>query len=150
VYRTGGVSGGVVDSRLTWVDRHGKQLEVIGSPSPYATVDFAHDVGRAAVTITPSVNSDVWLVDMNRGGVSTRLTSGPTADRAPVWSPDGSRIVFQSQRNGPYDLYVRASNGAGGEDLLVKSDVDKMATSWSRDGRFLLFDARTPKSAVDL
>ena len=57
-----------------------------------------------------------------------------------AWSPDGTRIAYSSNRAGAFDLYQRASNGAGEDELLFKSDHSKFLTDWSRDGRFLLFE----------
>ena len=72
--------------------------------------------------------------------MSTRLTSDPAVDWLATWSPDGSRIIFSSERDGGvHNLYQKASSGAGNEELLFKSNEDKSAQDWSRDGRFLLY-----------
>ena len=81
-------------------------------------------------------NGDIWLLDATR---TTRFTFDPSLDRFPIWSPDGSRIVFDSNRKGHRDLYLKPSNGAGSEELLLESAEDKSANDWSRDGRFLLY-----------
>ena len=82
---------------------------------------------------------DIWVHDFARG-TSTRLTSDPASDWLATWSPDGSRIIFSSDRDGPvFNLYQKASSGAGSEDLVFKSNEDKSAQDWSRDGRFLLY-----------
>ena len=60
----------------------------------------------------------------------------------PVWSPDGNRIAFASGTAGYWDLYVKAANGVGDAELLLKTAENKNPTSWSRDGRFLLYDIR--------
>jgi Tol biopolymer transport system component len=67
-----------------------------------------------------------------------------------VWSPDGSRIAFWSNRRGHSDLYEKPANGTGSEELLLESNVDKYPTSWSPDGQFLLYHAVDPKSQRDL
>jgi Tol biopolymer transport system component len=66
---------------------------------------------------------------------------------APVWSPDGSRIVFDLPVNG---LYLKAASGAGKEELLLKSSGPTSPDDWSRDGRFLLYSAFDPKTGYDL
>jgi hypothetical protein len=66
-----------------------------------------------------------------------------------VWSPDGSRVVFDSNRKAFRDLYMKASNNTGADELLLESSEDKHALDWSRDGRFLLYtsvDPQTPQS----
>src|SRR6202022_2698100 len=71
-------------------------------------------------------------------------------DLFPIWSPDGSRIVFGSNRKGPRDLYQKPSSGAGGEEVLVESPQDKTASDWSADGRFILYYSIDPQTAQDL
>jgi Tol biopolymer transport system component len=69
-----------------------------------------------------------------------------------IWSPDGSRIVFNSNRKGHYDLYQKAASGAGTEKVLLEDNLDKNPLSWSPDGRFLLYSTGTasPKTGADL
>ena len=62
----------------------------------------------------------------------------------PVWSPDGTRIVFRSNRTGAVDLYQKLTSGAGVEERLVASDQIKIPYSWSADGRFLLYQQHRP------
>ena len=71
-------------------------------------------------------------------------------DTNPVWSPDGSRIIFSSNRDGPFNLYQKPANGVKDEEVLLKSSEDKYATSWSRDGRFLLYTVVHPKTKSDI
>lgn len=71
-------------------------------------------------------------------------------DWFPVWSPDGSRIVFASNRNGLTDLYQKAASGTGSDELLLKSSDPKFPTDWSLDGRFILYENRDPKTKADL
>ena len=82
---------------------------------------------------------DIWLLDLERDGLPTRFTFDAAADVAPVWSPDGSRVAFGSSRQGNLDLYQKASSGAGAEEVLLADDGDSVPTSWSPDGRFLLY-----------
>lgn len=80
--------------------------------------------------------------------VSTRFTFDPGIERLAVWSPDGNRIVFHSDRNtGFYDLYQKSSTGTGNEELLLQSPEQKYPADWSRDGRFLVYETmNTPES----
>ena len=94
--------------------------------------------------------ASIWLLEISRdGSASTRFTFG-SSDRDPLWSPDGSRIVFSSNRAGHYDLYQKLANGAKDEVVLLNSGEDKDATSWSRDGRFLLYTVFRPETKNDI
>jgi len=82
--------------------------------------------------------SDIWLYDLERG-FPTRFTFGPGAAITSIWSHDSSHIVFNSDGKGRLDLYQKASNGAGIDELLLADNSDKVPLSWSADGRFILF-----------
>lgn len=94
-------------------------------------------------------NQDIWLHDLARASPS-RFTYHASRDLAPVWSRDAGRIAFASTREGASNLYLKDSNSLGNEELLLKSADDKLATDWSRDGRFLLYSTRDRKTQSDL
>jgi len=131
---------GGVQGRLSWFDRQGKIAGVLGDPGLYRTLTISPDGKRVAFERADpqTQNRDIWLFD-TASGKTTRFTSDPGWDAFPTWSPDGSRIVFTSNRAGVYDLYQKASNGTGAEELLYKSSEGKGPTSWSPDGRFLIY-----------
>src|SRR6185369_2473887 len=114
-------------SSLLWLDRNGRPLGAVGEPvfvySPITggtgRLRISPDGRRLAATIfDPSTRaSDVWLYDLARG-VRTRLTSGPSNNANPIWSPDGSRIAFESDRKHQGDLYRKPAGGGGEEPLL--------------------------------
>jgi len=81
---------------------------------------------------------DIWTIDLERGLVS-RLTARQGSNQRPVWSPDGGRIAFMSNRAGAYDLYARNADGTGDDELLVKSPHTKFPVCWSPDGKFLVY-----------
>ncbi|MBI3694480.1 MAG: PD40 domain-containing protein, partial [Acidobacteria bacterium] len=85
---------------------------------------------------------DIWLHELARGG-DTRFTFHASANIYAVWSPDGSRLVFASDRAGRFDLYWKDTSGAAPRDeSLLESPQNKFPTSWSSDGGFLLFTQR--------
>jgi Tol biopolymer transport system component len=111
--------------------------------------ELSPDGALAALLETVENNADVWLLDTVRGG-KVRFTYDPSIDNAPVWSPDGQRIVFSSIRRGPYNLFIGPSNRANAEVLLRDSPNNNYAQDWSRDGRFVLYGESGPKTGRDL
>jgi len=98
-----------------------------------------------------SHNIDLWLYEIARG-IQTRFTFDPQADIAPLWSPNGDRIVFSSNRKGRYNLYMKATSGSAPDELLTDFyALDKYADDWSPDGKYLLFETNAdPKTKDDL
>ena len=148
-YRSGNDSANPA-LQLTWFDRAGKILGTAGEPGQYNTMALSPDGARVAFSRNDAQaagkggagagggNTDIWLYEFSRGA-STRLTFDPGLDWFAVWSPDGSRIIFSSGRDGNSNLYQKVSSGAGNEDALLKSDETKYADDWSPDGRFLMY-----------
>ncbi len=138
---TAGGARGVIQGQLTWFDRDGKTLGVVGDPGFYRSLALSPDGTRVAFDRSDPQNSgtrNLWLYEFVRG-VTTRFTFGSAWDGYPVWSHDGTLIAFASNRNGSFDLYQKPSNLAGEDELLFKSADNKVSSSWSPDGRFLLF-----------
>ena len=133
----------------SWFDRDGKLLGTAATSG--GKPRLSPDGSRLALgRLDPrSGAGDVWLEDLPRG-VSTRLTSHPGFDWTPIWSPDGNRIVFASNREGTMDLYEKTVSGSEPERPLLKSDKRKTPTDWSRDGQFILFDLEDPATGWDL
>jgi serine/threonine protein kinase/Tol biopolymer transport system component len=125
-------------TRLTWFDRSGKVLSTIGGPQAMSDVELSPDGRRVAQSRTVNGNADVWLVETARG-VPTRFTVDAALDAFPVWVPDGSRIVFSSNRKGVFNLYQKLASGAGPDELLLESDRTSVPNDISRDGRYVLF-----------
>jgi serine/threonine protein kinase len=146
VYMTGGPT-----NQLTWFDRSGKQLGTVGPPGNYLQPRLSPDEKRAAFARrdSPAARPDIWVIELARG-VASRLTSDPAADFLPVWSPDGSRIVFSSNREGSLNLYQKLSSGAGGEEELLKSPGQKQVVDWSPDGRFILYFSAGANTKSDI
>jgi len=150
VYR----SGTSRNSQLTWFDRSGKQLGTVGPPGAYGNPSLSPDEKRVAVQRGElpgqGGSPDIWLIETGPRGATERFTFDPATETNPLWSPDGSRIVFSSNRDGPLNLYQKAVGGAGGDGALFKSDNIKVPFDWSRDGRFLLYAEADPKMRQDI
>ena len=109
VYRGGSFLG-----QLTWFDRSGRAEGTVGPPDANVlSVELSPDETRvAAHRDDGSGNLDIWLIDVLRNAM-TRLTSDPASDRFPIWAPDGSRAIFDSNRSGGARLYEKAVELAG-------------------------------------
>jgi Tol biopolymer transport system component len=124
------------------LDRFGKRLSSLGGPFPLEVGPvLSPDGTRAVVAAFADGNIDLWLHDIVRD-VRQRLTSDPFFDTSPVWSGDGKRIAFASNRSGKYDLYQLIPGSGTPEELIYHSDENKFPVSWSGDGRFLLYSVR--------
>ena len=143
-------SGSSGKTQLTWLDRTGKEIGTIGQPSNYIRPLISPDRRRVVVDGPDSQgNRDVWIFDLATNNL-TRFTFNPATELFPIWSPDGSRIVFASDQEGPRNLYQKDATGAGKEEILLKSDSNKIPMDWSPDGRFILYTVNDPKTKIDL
>jgi eukaryotic-like serine/threonine-protein kinase len=144
-------AGSAATIQLHWVDRAGKPIGSFGLPASYRRFRLAPGGKRIAFdSADQSGNQDVWVLDSTRG-VTSRLTFDPAADNVPMWSPDGLRIVWASNRGGGYDLYTKSANGTGPEELLIQMGTGNgFATDWSRDGRFILYQRPGENTGQDL
>jgi TolB protein len=93
--------------------------------------------GRIAFTNTSANGSDIFAINADGTGL-TNLTNDPAADESPAWSPDGTKIVFRSNRTGVYDLYVMNADGSGVTALTADSAAEGRP-AWSPDGAKLAF-----------
>jgi Tol biopolymer transport system component len=106
------------------------------------------DGRRLALTITATRNTDVWVYDIARGALSRLTFEGTNA--APLWTPDGKRITYQSERVGAWGLFWTAANGSGPEERLTTSPSFQLPESWSPDGRLLAFRQIDPSTGEDI
>ncbi len=145
-----GPTRGNIYGHLTWFDRQGKVLGTFGDTALFRTLSISPDGKRIAFERADSQNQlsrNLWLYDVDRG-VTSRFTFDSGWDAGPIWSPDGSQIAFTSNAVGLFDLFAKPSNLAGDPEPLFKSPQPKVPSSWSSDGRFLLFYYATPPSQV--
>lgn len=91
---------------------------------------------------------DIYLFDV-AGGAGTPFTFNPGSDHYPIWSPDGSRIVWTAWRD-DIDLYQKAASGAGQDEALLRAARQQRATDWSTDGRFILYGEANQQTSWDL
>ncbi len=141
-----------LNTTATWYDANGRSLGVINlPPGHYESAAISPDGTRAIfVRSTSPSESTLWLVHLTGGG-ATPITSGHGRNDSPVWSPDGKRIVFATDRDGAQDFFVKAIDDASPEQLLFRSEaLFKNPTAWSPDGQWIVLTQLDPGSAQDV
>jgi Tol biopolymer transport system component len=142
---------GDAGNRLLWVDRAGREIEVIGDPAEQASPALSVDGRRLAYRVTDPRTSkaDIWIRDLTRG-VSSRFTLNPGENDTPLWSPDGASIVFGSETAGIRNLYEKPASGQGDAKVIWESTEFKTPVDWSRDGRYIAVTVRDVKTDLDV
>ena len=148
IYQAGAAEPG---NQLVWIDLEGNELGRLGEPSEHDAVKISPDGRYVATEVYEEIGgtSDIWIYDVERG-IRTRFTFDPAPDNRPVWSADGSEIVFTSSRGSQSDLYRKSFGGSGTEELLLQTDNDKWPSDWSLDGRHILFTVSSETQAADI
>ncbi len=125
---------------LAWYDRSGKKGDIIDSGT-FQDAHISPDGKRvSAARADAGGHLELYIYDLVRG-TKSQFSFSQSRDDDPVWSPDGSTIVFDSARAGKIDLYTRPANGARQEELLYHDDLDKYPGSWSSDGIYIAYEA---------
>jgi Tol biopolymer transport system component len=124
------------DNTLLWMDSAGKPLGTVGEPGRYASVHLSPD-GSQLVVERDRPRHDLWIYDLRGHNLPTQFTTGMTAG-LPVWSSDGSRIAFASEKAGNFELHLKSVLGTQDEEVLVARD-NALPLQWSPDGSALLY-----------
>lgn len=143
-------------SRLTWFDRRGNRLGVVGPEGERDYSDFrlSPDETRLAASLVDPKTSmpDIWITDLVRGG-SVRITFGPQLNSGPIWSPGGERLAFRTNRKGVTELYQKSAGAGGSDQPLLTEDVARTSgvgasnlipSDWSSDGQYLAIASGAP------
>ncbi|HEV8368020.1 MAG TPA: protein kinase [Pyrinomonadaceae bacterium] len=142
---------GATKSELNWFDRNGKLLSSTGASNNNSNMSLSPDEKRVATAIWDAQTStrDIWIIDPARA-TSTRFTFNGAEDFLPIWSPDGSKILFVSDRSGFGNLYEKPTSGAANEEEILKTDERKWPSDWSKDGQYVAYTSFGPKTKLDL
>ncbi len=143
VYATG-VESGVVPSNLALVDRNGQIERLTAPPATYRSPRLSPDGSRLAVGTQGEDQSDIWVYDLSGDTQIRQLTQGGQ-NFSPIWTRDGERVTFVSDRDGGTDIYWQSADGRGVAERLTTAGAEERPNpmSWSPDGRVLAF-ARSP------
>jgi serine/threonine protein kinase len=141
------IPGGVIsrNADIVWVDRSGNSDPILKSEPVDREIRVSPEGNRLAF----NKGRDIWVYDLSLKN-QVRITSDAAIDTNPVWSPDGRRIAFASNRAGDMDIYERSADGTGAETLLYASPLGVRPMSWSPDGKVLAFEDMGPTTGSDI
>jgi Tol biopolymer transport system component len=135
-----------------WFDRAGREIGTVGDrvrSNRFALSPDGRRVVIERVTAQTSL-SDLWISDLEHH-TDARFTFDVSTNSWPVWAPDGSRVVFNSNRGrGAFNVYQRAANGAGQDEVLLETQESKFPFDWSHDGKYVILVIRSQKTLLDL
>ena len=139
LYVPGGVGVQMTPRSLVWVDRKGHEKPINAPLHDYLTPRLSPDGTRLVLQLLDPNNLDLWIWDLKREQLR-RLTFSPGADGLPLWSPDGRRIIFNSDRAQPgvRNLYGQAADGTGTVDRLTTNANPQFPSSITPDGTFVV------------
>lgn len=143
VYISGGIISHNVD--VVWMDRNGNRELILKSEPVQREIRVSPDGARLAFTR----EADIWVYDMSLK-TQIRITSDAAIDADPIWSPDGRRIAFASNRMGTMDIYERSADGTGAVVRLYGSSEPVRPMSWSPDGKILAFVKESRSTGFDI
>jgi serine/threonine protein kinase/Tol biopolymer transport system component len=124
---------------LVRVDRQGIAQPLTETRRRYLYPRYSPDGKRLAVAINDPPPPDIWILELERDVLSRFTFSEGRASILPLWSPDGSRIVFSSDRiDSRLRLFSKPVDGRGSVEQLMKEAL-LGPTSFSSDGKTVIF-----------
>ena len=134
---------------LVWVNRDGETEPLKAPIRPYFGARLSPDGNRLGVTIATERGYDIGFYDLERETLSRLNFEG--SNRAPVWTPDGQRVVFSTDHGGKaFNLFSAPADGSAQPQRLTQSDANQFATSVTPDGRTLAFLELQPSTGGDI
>jgi len=133
---------------LAWVDRQGRETTLGAPVRIYSHPRLSPDGGRLAMWANDQ-DSDIWIWGLTPRTL-TRLTFTVNIDNFPVWTPDGQRLIFASERDGQRNLFTQAADGTGAAERLTRSPDFQISTDVTPDGSQVIFTESMPGSREDV
>jgi len=147
VYVPGPVLGmaGAIPRALVIMDRKGNVEPTKLAAGPMVGPRLSPDDSQVAVSMEDARGAEVWVLSLTGARPNHQLTFGGR-NRYPVWSPDGQRIAFQSDRDGDLAIFSLNADGSGPVVRLTRPDagVSHLPESWSRTPNLLSFSLVQP------
>jgi serine/threonine-protein kinase len=133
---------------LVWVDRQGQETPIPAPLRSYVYPRLSPDGKRLALFLNDQ-EMDIWNWDLARATL-TRVVFDPRLDTYPLWTANGRKLLFTSERAGGRNLFAQAADGTGAPSRLTESPNDQLPTSLSPDGTRLAFDELRPATGSDV
>jgi serine/threonine protein kinase/Tol biopolymer transport system component len=145
-----GTAGTGVNTELTWLDRDGNTIGVVGQPGEFERQAISPDGKRIAVGVKPIIEREkIWVYDVDRGTrVPLVADESGAAMYSPAWSPDGKQIAYRTTLGKHSTLLIKASDGSGDERSVFQADYITV-TDWSPDGRYIAATATKYRGRVN-
>jgi hypothetical protein len=140
-----------VRAEVGWYDEGGKLLQKLFEETNVGAMSLAPDDSRVLLERRDPRKgaNDVYVYDIARG-VMTRVTGGLSENNVGVFSHDGSRVYFTSDRFGMYDVFSQSDDGVGAAQTLIKSAADKHVCDIAPDGTALLLEVVSGATKPDI
>ncbi|MBN2320987.1 MAG: serine/threonine-protein kinase [Acidobacteria bacterium] len=128
------------ERNLVWVDRDGNETLIPVPPQKYKTPRISPDGNHVAVGVEVDGNTEIYVWDLDAKSRLRRITDNPAEDAFPLWTKDSKQIVFVSNRNETFGLYLKNADGMGRAEFLGDVSSDGRPTTWSADGREVILE----------
>jgi serine/threonine-protein kinase len=137
-----------VESARRLVVVEGAELTPLAAPVHGYVTPRVSPNGRRLLVGVADRGEHLWSYDMSAGTL-TQITFEGT-NRVPIWTADGLRVTFASNRGGALNLFVAPADGSGNAERLTTSENLQLPGSWSPDGSVLAFMEQHPESGRDI
>jgi serine/threonine-protein kinase len=138
-------SGNPAKTSLVWVDREGKLTPAGKDQGSYRETSLSPDGGKAVVRH----GLELWIHDLHRGTRSRLTPADDISNMLPLWSADGTQVIFASNRGGDWDIYAQPADGSRSAEVILKRPSDQFPLSLLDDGTLLYLEI-DPKTGRDL
>jgi serine/threonine-protein kinase len=139
---------GTFDTRILQANRQGVSQPLIAKSDDFYWPKLSPDASQLSVTIEKEEDTDIWIGNLNDGSL-IQLTFEGNNNYA-IWTPDGKRLTFASDRSGAWNLYWQPVLGKAPAEQLTTGENNKWPTSWSPDGTVLAYHEGHPDSTLDI
>jgi len=137
---------------IFWLDGSGQKQPLHPNPGFYGALRLSPDGTRLVYTMGATnafSRQGLWIQDPERKP-SVRLTSLSGISDSPLWSPDGTHILFSVRNQPNAGVYWVRSDGAGEPQLLLNTSENMLPCAFSPDGKHVVFQGGNPFAAMDV